>query len=197
MIANNTSYDNDGPEITMGGNNCIVIGNRCWNNARLSGVVGGSGIVARAHPRLPNAASGSVFIANSCFDTRPRSAMTQAYGYNEVGNGFKDIKHFGNDYNPNKVGATKLQAQGEFAEHLQVSTEIKNRLSSASPKMRTCPTLRVALPANISPNRKDLNAEPGIDEIWVNPCPDEACHNMITTELTVTMAIVFSGVNGR
>ena len=128
VIANNISYDNDGPGITMGGNNCIVIGNRCWNNARLTGVVGGSGIVARAHPRLPNAASGSVFIANSCFDTRPRSAMTQAYGYNEVGNGFKDIKQYGNDYNRNRVGPAKLQAQGEFAEHLQVSTEIKNRL---------------------------------------------------------------------
>ena len=32
-----------------------------------SGVVGGSEIVARAHPRLPNAASDSLFIANSCF----------------------------------------------------------------------------------------------------------------------------------
>jgi hypothetical protein len=128
VIANNTSYDNDGPGITMGGNNCIVIGNRCWNNAGLSGVVGGSGIVARVHPRLPNAASGSLFIGNSCFDTRPRSAMTQAYGYNEVGEGFRDIKQFGNDYNRNRVGPVKLQARGEFAEHLQISTEIKNRL---------------------------------------------------------------------
>lgn len=128
VIANNTSYDNDGAGITMGGNNCIVIGNRCWNNAGLSGVVGGSGIVARAHPTFPNAASGSVFIGNSCFDTRPRSAMTQAYGYNEVGKGFKDIKQFGNDYNRNRLGPAKLQAQGEYAEHLQVSTEIKNKL---------------------------------------------------------------------
>jgi Pectate lyase superfamily protein len=128
VIANNTSYDNDGAGITMGGNNCIVIGNRCWNNAGLSGVVGGSGIVARAHPRLPNAASGSLFIENSCFDTRPRGAMTQAYGYNEVGKGLKDIKQFGNDYNRNRVGPAKLQAQGEYAEHLQVSTEIKNKL---------------------------------------------------------------------
>src|ERR1700675_674223 len=44
------------------------------------------------------ASSGSLFIGNSCFDTRPRSAMTQAYGYNEAGNGLKDIKQFGNDY---------------------------------------------------------------------------------------------------
>ena len=129
VVANNESYDNDGPGITMGGNNCIVIGNRCWNNARLTGVVGGSGIVARAHPRLPNAASGSIFIANSCFDTRPRGAMTQAYGYNEVGMGLRDIKQFGNDYNRNRVGPAKVQAQGEYAEHLQVSTGIKNRLT--------------------------------------------------------------------
>ena len=54
--------------------------------------------------------------------------MTQAYGYNEVGEGFRDIKQFGNDYNRNRVGPVKLQARGEFAEHLQVSTEIKNKL---------------------------------------------------------------------
>jgi Pectate lyase superfamily protein len=104
VIANNTSHNNDGAGIAMGGNNCIVIGNRCWNNAGLTGSVGGSGIVARAHPGLPNAASGSLFIGNSCFDTRPRSAMTQAYGYNEVGNGLKYIIHFGNDYDRNKMG---------------------------------------------------------------------------------------------
>jgi hypothetical protein len=44
------------------------------------------------------ASSGSLFIGNACFDTRPRSAMTQVYGYNEVGNGLKNIKHFENDY---------------------------------------------------------------------------------------------------
>ena len=38
------------------------------------------------------ASSGSLFLGNSCFDTRPRSAMTQAYSYNEVSNGLKDIK---------------------------------------------------------------------------------------------------------
>jgi hypothetical protein len=30
--------------------------------------------------------------------------MTQAYGYNEVGNGLKYIIHFGNDYDRNKMG---------------------------------------------------------------------------------------------
>lgn len=75
------------------------------------------------------ASSGSLFVGNSCFDTRPCRAMTQAYGYNEVGMGLRDIKQFGNDYNRNRVGPAKLQAQGEYAEHLQVSTGIKNRLT--------------------------------------------------------------------
>jgi len=50
------------------------------------------------------ASSGSLFLGNSCFDTRPGSAMTQAYGYHEVGNGFKDVKQFGSDYERNKDG---------------------------------------------------------------------------------------------
>ena len=54
--------------------------------------------------------------------------MTQAYGYNEVGKRLRDIKQFGNDYNRNRIGPAKLQAQGEYAEHLQVSTEIKNKV---------------------------------------------------------------------
>ena len=67
-----------------------------------------AGLWRRAHTTFPNAASGSVFIGNSCFDTRPRSAMTQAYGYNEVGKGLKDIKQFGNDYDRNRIGSDSL-----------------------------------------------------------------------------------------
>jgi Pectate lyase superfamily protein len=140
VIANNTSYDNDGAGITMGGNNCIVVGNRCWDNARLTGGVGGSGIVARAHARFPNAASGSIFIGNSCFDTRPRTAMTQAYGYNEVGNGLKDIIHFGNDYGRNKIGPAHSkslwghpnisQIQGSEMARLQISPAMKDKLKA-------------------------------------------------------------------
>jgi hypothetical protein len=137
VIANNTSYDNDGPGITMGGNNCIVIGNRCWNNAGLSGVVGGSGIVARAHPRLPNAASGSLFIGNSCYDTRPRSAMTQAYGYNEVGKGLKDIVQFGNDYDRNRRGSIHFASvfgRSEVSQinagYSRISPYMKNKLKA-------------------------------------------------------------------
>lgn len=142
VIANNTSYDNDGSGIAVGGNNCIVIGNRCWNNAALSGVVGGSGIVAVAHKRLPNAASGSLFLGNSCFDTRPRGAMTQAYGYNEPGNGLKDIKQFGNDYDRNKMGPTHsgnvggrtnlFQIHSNGAAGSPISSEMKNKLKALS-----------------------------------------------------------------
>ena len=140
VIANNTSYDNDGSGIAIGGNNCIVIGNRCWNNAGLSGVVGGSGIVAVAHKRLPNAASGSLFIGNSCFDTRPRSAMTQTYGYNEPGNGLTDIKQFGNDYDRNKLGSTHhgavsarpnvFQIHSSETARSPISSEMKNKLKA-------------------------------------------------------------------
>ena len=140
VIANNTSYDNDGSGIAVGGNNCIVIGNRCWNNASLSGVVGGSGIVAVAHKKLPNAASGSLFIGNSCFDTRPRGAMTQAYGYNEPGNGgLTDIKQFGNDYDRNKMGPIHrggsrrpnvFQIHGSEKARSPISSEMKNKLKT-------------------------------------------------------------------
>jgi hypothetical protein len=36
--------------------------------------------------------------------------MTQAYGYNEGSNGLKDIKHFGNDYDRNRVGPIKSRS---------------------------------------------------------------------------------------
>ena len=140
VIANNTSYDNDGAGIAVGGNNSIVIGNRCSNNAGLSGVVGGSGIVAVAHKRLPNAASGSLFIGNSSFDTRPRRAMTQAYGYNEASKGLKDIKQFGNDYERNKMGATHavdlfgrrnvVQIHANNTARSPISSEMKNKLKA-------------------------------------------------------------------
>jgi hypothetical protein len=140
VIANNTSYDNDGAGIAVGGNNSIVIGNRCWNNASLSGIVGGSGIVAVSHKKLPNAASGSLFIGNSCFDTRPSGAMTQAYGYNEPGNGLTDIKQFGNDYGRNKMGATHhgpmsgrpnlFQIHANDTARSPISSEMKNKLKA-------------------------------------------------------------------
>jgi hypothetical protein len=41
--------------------------------------------------------------------------MTQAYGYNEVGKGVKDIKHFENDYDRNKIGASSSHAADLFS----------------------------------------------------------------------------------
>jgi hypothetical protein len=66
--------------------------------------------------------------------------MTQAYGYNEVGNGLKDIKHFGNDYDRNKIGPahsnslggrsniSKIQAND--AAGLQISPAMKDKLKA-------------------------------------------------------------------
>ena len=49
--------------------------------------------------------------------------MTQAYGYNEVGNGLKDIKHFGNDYNRNRIGpAHSFSAGGQTADFAQMKS---------------------------------------------------------------------------
>jgi len=129
VIANNSSYDNDGPGMTMGGNNCLVVGNRCWDNAHLTGRVGGSGIVARAHARWPNAASGSVFIGNSCYDSRwPHGGMTQAYGYNEVGAGLKGIEQFGNDYDRNRLGPAHYNRLFGSGGQVRVPAAIKERL---------------------------------------------------------------------
>ena len=86
------------------------------------------------------ASSGSLFIGNACFDTQPRSAMTQAYGYNEVGNGLKDIKHFGNDYDRNKIGPAHsnslggrsniLKIQANDVAGLQISPAMKDKLKA-------------------------------------------------------------------
>ena len=51
--------------------------------------------------------------------------MTQAYGYNEVGKGLKNIKHFENDYNRNRIGPAKLPRAGG---QMQIWPEMKNKL---------------------------------------------------------------------
>ena len=53
--------------------------------------------------------------------------MTQAYGYNEVGNGLKNIKHIGNDYNRNRMGPAKSFSAGGQA---QISPEMKSKLKA-------------------------------------------------------------------
>lgn len=56
--------------------------------------------------------------------------MTQAYGYNEVGKGLRDIKHFGNDYNPNKVGPIKSQAPRGSVVSGRISPVMKAKLAA-------------------------------------------------------------------
>ena len=56
--------------------------------------------------------------------------MTQAYGYNEVSNGLKDIKHFGNDYDRNRVGPIKSRAPRRSAVATQISPEVKSKLNA-------------------------------------------------------------------
>ena len=53
--------------------------------------------------------------------------MTQAYGYNEAGNGLKNIKLFENDYNRNRIGSAKLSRAGG---QMQISPEMKNKLET-------------------------------------------------------------------
>ena len=73
------------------------------------------------------ASSGSLFKGNACFDTRPLSAITQAYGYNKVGNGLKDIKQIGNDSNRKRKGAAKHFSAGA---QTPISPEMKSRLKA-------------------------------------------------------------------
>ena len=108
VIANNTASDNDGGGMAIGGQDCIVIGNHSFNNGA---GIGSSGITARYLNSGPNNASGSIFIGNHCHDTRSsESGMTQNYGYAEQPGGLKHIRHFGNDYNSNKIGPTRYNS---------------------------------------------------------------------------------------
>jgi len=94
------------------------------------------------------ASSGSLFIGNSCFDTRPCRAMTQAYGYNEGGKGLKYIKHFGNDYDRNKMGPghyISLFGRPNVSE-IQANDAARLRISPVAPSV------------NISTDRKRLHA---------------------------------------
>lgn len=103
VIANNTAYDNGGSGIIVGGQNCVVKGNRSYNNGVQDG---GYGFSARYQNSIINA-SHSIFMGNSAYDTRyPGKGMTQTYGYHEQSSQLRDIKHIGNNYDRNKIGST-------------------------------------------------------------------------------------------
>jgi parallel beta-helix repeat protein len=113
VIVNNTAYDNDGTGIIVGGQNCIVIANHCYNNGVHSGH---NGFGARYAGPVHNA-SGSIFAGNRA------DGATQAYGYAEQPGGLHDIVQIGNDYNGNRVRPTNSHSNGG-----RLSLEMRNRL---------------------------------------------------------------------
>ncbi len=129
LIYNNIAHDNDGGGFAIGGQNSIVVGNKSYNNGR--GRTGHAGFVARVNPGKGASASHSIFIGNIAYDTRyPSHNATQDYGYVEQADGVTDVRHFGNDYNRNRVGAIKSQTQGGSELRMQISPEMKNRLKA-------------------------------------------------------------------
>jgi len=129
VIYNNVAHDNDGGGFAIGGQTSIVIGNTAYNNGR--GHTGYAGFVARVNPGKGASASHSIFISNLAYDTRyPSHAATQDYGYVEQAAGLTDIKNFENDYNRNRRGPVKLQAQGRYATGGQISSEMKAKLAA-------------------------------------------------------------------
>jgi parallel beta-helix repeat protein len=139
VISHNTAHDNDGGGFAIGGQNSVVIGNKAYNNGR--GGAGHAGFVARINPARGATASHSVFIGNSACDTRyPSTDATQDYGYMEQPGGLIDIKHFGNNYNHNRIGPTKYssaggqrnvsEAQNNATIPMRISSEMKNKLKA-------------------------------------------------------------------
>ena len=126
VICNNIAHDNDGGGFAIGGQNSIVIGNKAYDNGR--GRHGRAGFNARINPTRGASASHSIFIANSAYDTRyPRTDATQDYGYLEQGTGLSDIKHFGNNYNGNRIGPVKSFSAGG---QMPISPEMKSKLKA-------------------------------------------------------------------
>ena len=129
VIYNNIAHDNDGGGFAIGGPNSIVVGNKAFNNGR--GRHGHGGFVARVNLRRGTSASHSIFVGNVAYDTRyPSSNATQDYGFVEQAAGLTDITHFGNDYNHNRVGPTKSQAQVQRAGQVPVSPATKATLKT-------------------------------------------------------------------
>ena len=131
VIANNTAYNNASSGIIVGGQNCVVIANRSYNNGVQNG---GYGFSARYQTSTINA-SGSIFIANWANDTRyPGRGMTQTYGYGEPVGGLRGIMHIRNDYNGNKIGAATSNGDQRNVSTAQASRAITMRIS---PGMKT------------------------------------------------------------
>ena len=140
VICDNTAHDNDAGGIAVGGQNSIVIANTAYNNGR--GRAGFGGFAARMNPNRGASASHSIFIGNLAYDSRyPSHNATQDYGYLEQNANrdqayagqaaeLMDIKHFGNDYNRNRVGPIKSRAPRGSTVAGQISPEMKSKLSA-------------------------------------------------------------------
>ena len=139
VICNNVAHDNDAGGIAVGGQNSIVIANTAYNNGRAH--AGFGGFAARVNPHRGASASHSIFIGNSAYDTRyPSHNATQDYGYLEQNANsdradlqaaeITDIKHFGDDYNRNRVGPIKSRAPRGSAVATPISPEMKSKLNA-------------------------------------------------------------------
>ena len=140
VICDNTAHDNDAGGIAIGGQNSIVIANTAYNNGR--GRAGYGGFAARVNPNRGASASHSIFIGNLAYDNRyPSHNATQDYGYLEqnanrdqayLGQAAEltDIKHFGNNFNGNRVGPIKSRASRGSAVATQISPEMKSKLKA-------------------------------------------------------------------
>jgi hypothetical protein len=117
VICTNIAHDNDGGGFAIGGQSCIVVGNKAYNNGR--GRHGYAGFNARINLARGTSASHSIFIGNSSYD--------QDYGFKEQGNGLSDIKQIGNDYNRNRIGPAKSFSAGR---QMPISPEMKSKLKA-------------------------------------------------------------------
>ena len=140
VICDNIAHDNDAGGIAVGGQNSIVIANTAYDNGR--GRAGFGGFAARVNPNRGASASHSIFIGNLAYDSRyPSHNATQDYGYLEQNANrdqayagqaaeIMDIKHFGNDYNRNRVGPIKSRAPRGPGAAAQTSPEMKSKLNA-------------------------------------------------------------------
>src|SRR4029077_8272345 len=69
--------------------------------------------------------------------------------------GLRDIEYFGNDYNPNKVGAIKSQAPWVRGERAHFVRD-EGKVGRARRRWGTCRRMRAAFSVNASPGRKRL-----------------------------------------
>jgi parallel beta-helix repeat protein len=140
VVCDNTAHDNDAGGIAIGGQNSIVIANTAYNNGRAH--AGFGGFAARVNPNRGASASHSIFIGNSSHD--------QDYGYLEQAAGLTDIKHFGNDYNHNRVGPIKSRAPRGSAVAAQVSPDMKSKLNALAKDTDLSDNARRALRAYLA-----------------------------------------------